>query len=119
MEVMLFKQVLSVTITSKSNRKAIITRIITPKIASDCRTLFDLFQQNPVSGLFCTISLEIDTHSHNILLHSCTRFYTLSPYDAQIPKKSIIESDLKMEPVKVVFFFCLCNSCISLERKPL
>ena len=85
MEVMLFRQVLSINITGKSNRKVIITRIITPKIASDCRTLFNLFQQNPDSGLFCTISLEIDTHSHNILLHSCTRFYTLSPYDAKIP----------------------------------
>ena len=84
MEVILFRQILSVT-TSKMNSKAIINKTITPKIASDCRTLFDLFQQNPDSGLFCTISLEIDTRSHNILLHSCARFYTLSPYDAQIP----------------------------------
>ena len=42
MEVILFRQILSVTTTSKMNTKAIINRTITPKIASDCRTLFDL-----------------------------------------------------------------------------
>ena len=42
MEVILFRQILSVTITSKMNSVAIINRTITSKIASDCRTLFDL-----------------------------------------------------------------------------
>ena len=40
---MLFRQVLSVTTTSERNSKVIITRTIRPKIASDCRTLFDFF----------------------------------------------------------------------------
>ena len=43
MEVILFRQSSSVTTTSKMNSKAIINKNITPKIASDCRTLFDLF----------------------------------------------------------------------------
>ena len=44
-EVILFNQVLSVTI-SKSNSKVTITRTITPKIASECRTLIDLFSSD-------------------------------------------------------------------------
>ena len=43
MEVTLFRQILSVDITSKMNSKAIIDRTIKRRIASDCRTLFDLF----------------------------------------------------------------------------
>ena len=43
MEVILFRQILNVTITSMMNSKAMINRTITPKIASDCQTLFDLF----------------------------------------------------------------------------
>ena len=47
MKVILFRQILSVT-TSKMNSKAIINRTITPKIASDCRTVFDLFLRSRV-----------------------------------------------------------------------
>ena len=36
----------------KMNIKAIINGTITPKIASDCRTLFDLFSH--IKGLSCT-----------------------------------------------------------------
>ena len=43
MKIILFRQILSITTTSKMNNKAIINRTITPKIASDCRTPFDLF----------------------------------------------------------------------------
>ena len=47
MEVLLFREVLNVTVTSKGN--VIITIIITPKIVSDCRPLFILFCRQPLS----------------------------------------------------------------------
>ena len=46
MEVIPFRQIL--------NRKAIVNRTITPKIASDCQTLFDLFS-NARKRVFSTV----------------------------------------------------------------
>ena len=47
-ELVIFRQILSVTATSRSNSKAIINRTITPKIGSDCRTPFDLFSSKMI-----------------------------------------------------------------------
>ena len=41
-------QILSVTTIGKSNSKVIVTRTKTPKITSDCGTLFDLFLQRRI-----------------------------------------------------------------------
>ena len=64
MEVILFRQILSVTTNSKMNSKAIIDRAITPKIASDCRTLFDLFRY--VSSVHHDLELRLQLLSVNM-----------------------------------------------------
>ena len=77
MEVSLFREILSVT-TCKMISKAIIDKTITPKIASDCRTLFDLFAFTAVpqwfgqtAHSFVCAALGLLTLPCCIQLHAC------------------------------------------------
>ena len=89
MEVILFRQILSVTTTSKMNSKAIINRAITPKMASHCRTLIDLFfQRLAFDTRFIAPAPSRDTDSVYLPLHHVISYQFYGKFGRSCPHET-------------------------------